>query len=107
MPTARKLAEQGLRRSGEFTFVEATPEVQPVSLDSVAVESIDAILVSNWMSLLALPYFTEREDFRGSVYATEPTAQLGGLVMEELIDFFDRAERDAPNELWKTREIWG
>lgn len=40
-------------------------------------DSVDAILVSNWMSLLALPFFTENTNFTGVVYATDPTLQLG------------------------------
>lgn len=37
--------------------------------------------------MLALPYITESEEFRGVVYSTDPTLQLGSLVMEELVEF--------------------
>jgi integrator complex subunit 9 len=103
----RKFAMPGLKRFGEFTYIDATPEVHPVPLHSVAVDTIDAILVSNWLSLMALPFFTERDDFRGVVYATDPTVQLGGLVMEELIDMFERIDRSPSDGMWKRSEIWG
>jgi len=38
---------------------------------------IDAVLVSNFYQLLALPYMTEYSAYRGPIFATEPTAALG------------------------------
>lgn len=38
---------------------------------------IDAILVSNHTTMLALPYLTEKTGFKGEVYATEPTITFG------------------------------
>lgn len=38
---------------------------------------VDAILISNYMSMLALPFITEGTGFRGTVYATDPTIQSG------------------------------
>lgn len=51
-------------------------------LHSLSIDKVDAILVSNWISLVALPFFTESTDFSGVVYATDPTIQLGRYRLE-------------------------
>lgn len=38
---------------------------------------IDVILVSNYMTMLALPFITENTGFKGVVYMTEPTLHIG------------------------------
>jgi integrator complex subunit 9 len=43
----------------------------------VDVAQIDAVLVSNFTTMLALPYLTHCTHFRGKIYATEPTLQIG------------------------------
>uniref|UniRef100_A0A914V6P2 Metallo-beta-lactamase domain-containing protein n=1 Tax=Plectus sambesii TaxID=2011161 RepID=A0A914V6P2_9BILA len=90
----------------EQVFVDALPEVHPPEFYATAVESIDVVLVSNWMSMIALPFITERPDFRGVVYATDPTVQLGRLVMEELLEFVERINRDKSDDKWKEKEMW-
>uniref|UniRef100_A0A914BWB8 Beta-Casp domain-containing protein n=1 Tax=Acrobeloides nanus TaxID=290746 RepID=A0A914BWB8_9BILA len=95
-----------LKKLNDQLFVEGFPEVQPASLHTIAVDAIDIVLVSNWMSLVGLPFITERPDFRGVVYATEPTIQLGRLVMEELNDFFEGIDRDPIDDRWRADEIW-
>lgn len=39
--------------------------------------TIDVILISNYHCMMALPYITEHTGFTGTVYATEPTLQIG------------------------------
>lgn len=41
---------------------------------------VDAILLSNHNTMLALPYVTEYSGFKGTVYCTEPTQQIGRYV---------------------------
>ena len=48
------------------------PELQMVDFST-----IDVILLSNFYNLWALPYITEYTGFKGKIYATEPTIQLG------------------------------
>lgn len=48
------------------------------------VSTVDAVLVSNHLSMQGLPCLTERGDFRAQVFATEPTAGLGRLLLEEI-----------------------
>jgi len=49
---------------------------------------VDAILLSNYHNMLALPYVTECTGFRGVVYATEPTLHIGRYVMVSAVDSF-------------------
>ncbi|VIO89361.1 conserved hypothetical protein [Brugia malayi] len=90
-----------LKRHGEHVLIDGPFEVHPAQICCTSMDSVDAILVSNWMSLLALPFFTEETKFTGVVYATDPTLQLGRLVMEELLDFFDRVDREEQDYSWK------
>ncbi|VDN33885.1 unnamed protein product [Gongylonema pulchrum] len=76
--------KQYLKLCGEDVFVDGPFEVHPVRINSVSMESIDAILVSNWMSLVALPFFTENTNFSGAVFATDPTLQLGRELFSTL-----------------------
>ncbi|CAB5378443.1 unnamed protein product [Rhizophagus irregularis] len=39
--------------------------------------------------MLALPYITEYTNFKGMIYATEPTVLFGRQMMKELVHFFD------------------
>lgn len=39
--------------------------------------NVDVILISNYHCMMALPYITEHTGFTGTVYATEPTLQIG------------------------------
>lgn len=43
----------------------------------VDLSQVDAILLSNSSCMLALPYITEYTGFKGSIYCTDPTLQIG------------------------------
>ena len=74
---------------GRF-FIDSEPEFCPPDQGVVDFAQIDAILVSNYMTLLALPYITEETGFRGAIYMTEPTLHFGRLFMEETIEFLEQ-----------------
>ena len=44
------------------------------------ISEIDLILISNTKSLIGLPFITESGQFKGQIYATEPTIEFGKLV---------------------------
>ena len=75
-------------------LLDSTPLFGVPTECSVDISDIDAILISNSLSMLALPFFTEHPDFNGCVYATEPTANIGKFFMEELVEFIERVPRD-------------
>jgi len=52
--------------------------------------SIDVVLISNYTTMMALPFITEETKFRGIVLMTEPTLQFGRIFMEEMIDYLER-----------------
>ncbi|KAM0024434.1 putative metallo-beta-lactamase, Beta-Casp domain, integrator complex subunit 9 [Helianthus debilis subsp. tardiflorus] len=49
------------------------------------VSLIDVVLISSPMGMLGLPFLTRAEGFSAKVYATEVTARLGQLLMEDLV----------------------
>lgn len=57
--------------------MDSAPEFCPPLEKMVDYSEIDVILISNYSSMLALPYITEGTGFKGVVYATEPTLQIG------------------------------
>ena len=58
--------------------------VRAPDFDVVDVSQVDVLLISNAFNMLALPFLTEYTDFRGIIYATEPTVQIGRHMMKEL-----------------------
>ena len=45
--------------------------------DLINMAEVDAILISNYHCMLALPYLTEYTNFKGVIYATDPTLYIG------------------------------
>ncbi|RCN45236.1 hypothetical protein ANCCAN_08736 [Ancylostoma caninum] len=90
-----------LKQLNDNVFVDGMPEVHPVPLEAVCMNTVDYILVSNWHSLVALPFYTENSGFKGVVYSTEPVVQFGRLMMLELIDYHDRIVSDDVGKKWK------
>ncbi|XP_077345384.1 integrator complex subunit 9 isoform X1 [Lithobates pipiens] len=54
--------------------------------------------------MMALPYITEHTGFTGTVYATEPTVQIGRLLMEELVNFIERVPKAQSATKWKKED---
>ncbi|KAJ4956533.1 hypothetical protein NE237_013316 [Protea cynaroides] len=46
---------------------------------------IDVILISSPMGILGLPFLTRNKNFSAKIYATEATARIGQLMMEDLV----------------------
>ena len=63
----------------------------PVAI--VAQATVDVVLVSNFKSILGLPYILEHPDFRGVVYATEPTLEFGHQLMRSMVAHSSRSYR--------------
>nr|KAG5714850.1 hypothetical protein BaRGS_000338 [Batillaria attramentaria] len=70
----------------------------------VDMSQVDVVLVSNFTTMLALPYLTQYTNFHGKVYATEPTLQIGRMYMEEMVNYVERNPRMKPASLWKEEE---
>ena len=46
----------------------------------VNMSDIDIVLISNYHCMMALPFITEYTNFKGIIYATEPTLHIGRSV---------------------------
>ncbi|RLU21019.1 hypothetical protein DMN91_007635 [Ooceraea biroi] len=82
-------------------FVDSIPEFSPPLEKIIDFSEIDAILISNYTCMLALPFITEGTGFKGIVYATEPTLQIGRFFMEELVEFIERTPKATMAKHWK------
>ncbi|XP_011091827.1 integrator complex subunit 9 homolog isoform X2 [Sesamum indicum] len=77
------------------------------------VSFIDVVLISSPMGMLGLPFLTRNKDFSAKVYATEATARIGQLMMEDLVSmhkeyrqFYGAEESDAPQWMkWDELEL--
>lgn len=81
--------------------VDSAPEFALFDKDIVDLASIDVVLISNYLNMFGLPYLTERLDFNGVVYLTEPTFHFGRMMMEEVIQLIERTPRPRRLDLWK------
>nr|CAD2177818.1 unnamed protein product [Meloidogyne enterolobii] len=91
-----------LKQINDLVYVELTPEMRTVKFKDIDPSSLDAILISNSSSFIALPFITEGTGFKGVVYATEPIVQLSKLLMEDLCDIFEQIDRPLIDEwAWK------
>lgn len=66
------------------THASSLDGIELPTLDNFDIESLDYILITNFYNLACLPYITEYHGFKGKIYATEPTVQLGKQLLIEL-----------------------
>lgn len=82
-------------------FIDSPPEFNAPLDKIVDFSEIDVILISNYMNMLALPYITEGTGFSGTIYATEPTLQIGRFFLEELVEYIEVAPKANVATQWK------
>ncbi|KAK3764323.1 hypothetical protein RRG08_008805 [Elysia crispata] len=87
-------------------LVDAVPEFSIPATGIVDLSTLDAILISSYNCMLALPYITEYTGFRGTVYMTEPTLHLGKQYMEELVKYVERNPKTNIASHWKQDSIF-
>ncbi|MED6285398.1 Integrator complex subunit 9, partial [Characodon lateralis] len=97
--------EKELKECAGRVFVDAQPEFCLPERELLDLSTIDVILISNYHCMMALPYITEHTGFTGTVYATEPTLQIGRLLMEELVNFMERVPKAQAATCWKNRDV--
>ncbi|VDL79576.1 unnamed protein product [Nippostrongylus brasiliensis] len=90
-----------IKQLNENVFIESAPEVQVVPLEALSMNTVDFILISNWHSLVALPFYVENSGFKGVVYATEPVVQFGRMMILELLEYLERIVFDPVGSEWK------
>ncbi|XP_064411595.1 integrator complex subunit 9 [Latimeria chalumnae] len=99
------ILEKELKECTGRVFVDSVPEFCLPETDLLDLSTIDVILISNYHCMMALPYITEHTGFTGTVYATEPTMQIGRLLMEELVNFIERVPKSQLASYWKNKEL--
>jgi integrator complex subunit 9 len=92
IPDWRATAPNGqvLHNIKEFNnrfFINSSVEFSLPQFNLINIEDIDAILISNQNTMLALPFLTKMKGFRATVYCTEPVMHFGRMLMEELTYF--------------------
>ncbi|XP_023235050.1 integrator complex subunit 9-like [Centruroides sculpturatus] len=97
--------EGELRECAGRVFIDSSPEFCLPEVGIIDFSEIDVILLSNYQSMMALPYITEGGGFNGTVYATEPTLQIGKQFMEELVNYIERTPKIKVAKKWKQPEI--
>uniref|UniRef100_A0A0N5A1R5 Beta-Casp domain-containing protein n=1 Tax=Parastrongyloides trichosuri TaxID=131310 RepID=A0A0N5A1R5_PARTI len=96
-------------------FVTSKPLFHPIMPPEFVIRSLDAVLISNIESFIALPYLVRVGTFRGTIYATEAVIEFGKLVMNDMLTYYERAEKvrvnmdeDEDNEEspWRKYKFW-
>nr|CAH7765744.1 unnamed protein product [Callosobruchus chinensis] len=93
--------EGELKENGDRVFVDSPPEFCPPLDKLIDFAQVDVILISNYLCMMALPFITEGTDFKGRVYATEPTLQIGRLLLEELVIYIEQCPKSNFASQWK------
>lgn len=68
------------KQIGQQLFIDSTARFCTPRFETVDFSTVDVILISNTQTLTALPYVTEYTNFKGVIYATEPTIRMGRFV---------------------------
>ncbi|KAF0308561.1 Integrator complex subunit 9 [Amphibalanus amphitrite] len=100
-PKEQPQVEGELRECAGKVFIDSPPEFCPPQTSLIDFSEVDAILVSNYTSMLALPFIVAERGFRGTVYATEPTLHIGRLCMDELLYHMEQTPRAQHAQHWK------
>uniref|UniRef100_A0AC35TX05 Lactamase_B domain-containing protein n=1 Tax=Rhabditophanes sp. KR3021 TaxID=114890 RepID=A0AC35TX05_9BILA len=102
-----------LKTCDNLGYVDTPPEIHPVLPPPHVIRSLDAVLISNIQSFLALPYLIFQDDFRGLIYTTEPVIEFAKVLMEDMVTFYERSARthvkvDRREEVpkWKVYDFW-
>lgn len=82
-------------------FIDSPPEFNAPLDKIIDFAEVDVILISNYMNMMALPYITEGTGFTGTIYATEPTLQIGRFFLEELVEYIEAAPKANVATQWK------
>ncbi|KGL82968.1 Integrator complex subunit 9, partial [Tinamus guttatus] len=97
--------DKELKECSGHVFVDSVPEFCLPETELLDLSTVDVILISNYHCMMALPYITECTGFTGTVYATEPTVQIGRLLMEELVNSIERVPKAQSASMWKNKEV--
>ncbi|GAM20097.1 hypothetical protein SAMD00019534_032720 [Acytostelium subglobosum LB1] len=87
-----------------IVYIDAGIKYHTPQFDLIDFATVDIILLSNYTNLFALPYITEYTSFNGKIYATEPSVQLGKLLLDEMIQY-DKHNKTSRNQHWQSSSL--
>ena len=90
---------ENIKEYNNRIFINSMLEFSPPEFNLIHIEDIDAVVISNHNSMLALPFLTKMKQFRGVIYCTEPTLHLGRLLMEEMTTLLKSGEKICMNSI--------
>uniref|UniRef100_A0A6B2G0V1 Integrator complex subunit 9 homolog (Trinotate prediction) n=1 Tax=Myxobolus squamalis TaxID=59785 RepID=A0A6B2G0V1_MYXSQ len=61
--------------------------------NTIEVSSIDAVLITNYENIVALPFLTEMDGFRAKIYCSQPTMEFGRLLMLDMALSMDESSK--------------
>ncbi|MQM15461.1 hypothetical protein Taro_048409 [Colocasia esculenta] len=75
-------------------LINAVPWYKTVgSLNLWDISLIDVVVISSPMGMLGLPFLTRNSNFSAKIYATEVTAKIGQLMMEDLVSMHSESRQ--------------
>ncbi|MQL92124.1 hypothetical protein Taro_024745, partial [Colocasia esculenta] len=75
-------------------LINAVPWYKTVgSLNLWDISLIDVVVISSPMGMLGLPFLTRNSNFSAKIYATEVTAKVGQLMMEDLVSMHSESRQ--------------
>eukprot|EP01137_Pigoraptor_chileana_P003954 Opistho-2@2548 len=80
--------QDGTVEMGGISFLDEPVRVRAPDYGGIDLAVVDAVLVSSYQSLLGLCHLCANEAFRGRIYATDPTIQLGKLLLLEAHELY-------------------
>ncbi|KAJ7539910.1 hypothetical protein O6H91_11G114700 [Diphasiastrum complanatum] len=66
-------------------LIEAEPWYKTADLGLVDIPLLDAVIISNPIGMLGLPFLTRHPEFSAKIFATDATTKCGQLLIEELL----------------------
>ncbi|KAL1515484.1 hypothetical protein AB1Y20_002108 [Prymnesium parvum] len=95
---AERSKEQRCVRRGERWLLQEELQLALPEMDGLELHDVEALLVSSADAMLSLPWLTEYSPFRGAVYATAASIQMGRQLMLELAALHQLSRSRPPSQ---------
>ncbi|CAB3398824.1 unnamed protein product [Caenorhabditis bovis] len=95
-----------IKEVGHKVYVESAPEVRHAMINTLKMDEVDVILVSNIENFVGLPFYTEGTGFSGKVFMTDAVFELGKVAIEEMVEYFARIDFPAIDNRWKDEDVY-
>eukprot|EP00697_Spironema_sp_BW2_P016717 gnl/Spiro4/8107_TR4272_c0_g1_i1.p1 gnl/Spiro4/8107_TR4272_c0_g1~~gnl/Spiro4/8107_TR4272_c0_g1_i1.p1 ORF type:complete len:646 (+),score=115.22 gnl/Spiro4/8107_TR4272_c0_g1_i1:70-2007(+) len=97
LPINAKVGDQPFAQCGLHTFLNGAFMFEVPDWTLCDLQNVDAILITSYFHLMGLPFLSEFTNYRGPIYATEPSVAVGRQLMEELVEFVEQDLRAPVN----------